>query len=111
MKKFAIPVENGQLCSHFGHCQQFAIIQVDNNKALQPDYLTPPPHEPGLLPKWLGQQGVTNIIAGGIGQQAINLFNKQNITVTVGAQAKLPIILVEEWLADSLISGENSCDH
>lgn len=111
MKKFAIPVENGQLCTHFGHCQQFAIVQVDDNNSLQATYVTPPPHEPGVLPQWLGQQGVTNIIAGGIGQQAINLFNKQNIEVTVGAQAKAPQKLVEEWLADDLISGKNSCDH
>lgn len=31
MKKIAIPLENGRLCSHFGHCEQFAIIDVENN--------------------------------------------------------------------------------
>ena len=32
MKKIiAIPLENGFLCSHFGHCQQFAIINAENN--------------------------------------------------------------------------------
>ncbi len=25
----AIPVANGQLCLHFGHCQQFALFEVD----------------------------------------------------------------------------------
>ncbi|WP_299578744.1 NifB/NifX family molybdenum-iron cluster-binding protein [uncultured Sunxiuqinia sp.] len=111
MKKFAIPVEDGQLCAHFGHCQQFVIIQVDNNTMLQPEYLTPPPHEPGLLPAWLGQHGVTNIIAGGIGQKAISLFNQQNIEVTVGAQPKSPHELVADWLSNSLVSGANACDH
>ena len=111
MKKFAIPTENGQLCAHFGHCQQFAIVEVETNQLTQEKYVTPPPHEPGLLPAWLGQQGVTNIIAGGIGQKAISLFNQQNIEVTVGALPKSPKELVKDWLANSLVSGANACDH
>lgn len=38
--------------------------------------LTPPPHEPGVLPKWLHDQGVNLIIAGGMGQRAQGLFNE-----------------------------------
>lgn len=34
------------------------------------------PHEPGFLPVWLALQGVTHIIAGGMGQRAISLFNQ-----------------------------------
>jgi predicted Fe-Mo cluster-binding NifX family protein len=31
MKKIiAIPLENGVLCAHFGHCQTFAIVNVEN---------------------------------------------------------------------------------
>ena len=111
MRKFAIPVENGQLCIHFGRCQQFAIVQVDDHYAIQENFVTPPPHEPGLLPQWLGQQGVTNIIAAGIGQKAIRLFDGQNIQVTVGIQINPPKKLVEEWLANSLAVGVNACDH
>ena len=111
MKKFAIPIENGQLCTHFGHCQQFAIIRVENSTLLQPEYVTPPPHEPGLIPRWLGEQQVTHVIAAGIGQKAISLFNQQNIEVTVGVEAKAPDELVEDWLRGSLQAGSNSCDH
>ncbi|MCK7542001.1 MAG: hypothetical protein MZV63_69485 [Marinilabiliales bacterium] len=35
----------------------------------------PRPHEPGLLPGWLAEKGVTDVIAGGMGQRAIGLFN------------------------------------
>lgn len=111
MKKFAIPIENGQLCTHFGHCQQFAIIRVENSTMLPPEYVTPPPHEPGLIPRWLGQQAVTHVIAAGIGQKAISLFNQQHIEVTVGVEAKAPDKLVEDWLSGSLEAGSNSCDH
>lgn len=111
MIKIAIPLENGRLCSHFGHCQQFAIVDVDNNAIISEDLVTPPPHEPGLLPKWLAERGVTDIIAGGMGQRAINLFVEQNIKVNIGAQHKSPKELVTDWINKSLVTGDNACDH
>ncbi len=110
-KRVAIPLENGILCSHFGHCQQFAIVDVENNKIVSTDLVTPPPHEPGLLPKWLGERGVTNIIAGGIGERAINLFKGQNIEVLAGAAPADNETLVNNWINGTLVSGKNSCDH
>ena len=73
-KRIAIPLQNGQLCSHFGHCQQFAIIDVENEAITEETLVTPPPHEPGLLPAWLAEKGVTNVIAGGMGQKAVSNF-------------------------------------
>ncbi|MCB8994430.1 MAG: NifB/NifX family molybdenum-iron cluster-binding protein [Bacteroidales bacterium] len=107
----AIPLENGKLCAHFGHCQQFAIVEVENNTITGEKLVTPPPHEPGLLPKWLSEKGVTNVIAGGMGQRALDLFNAQNIKVNVGAQPKSSKELVSDWLEDSLVTGNNACDH
>jgi len=109
--KFAIPLENGVLCAHFGHCQQFAIIDVENNAIVGEKLVTPPPHEPGLLPGWLAERGVTDVIAGGMGQRALDLFSAQNIKVNVGAQHKNPSELVSDWLNKSLETGNNACDH
>ena len=108
---FAIPLENGRLCSHFGHCQQFSIIEVENNAIVGEALVTPPPHEPGLLPGWLAERGVTEVIAGGMGQRALNLFAMQNIKVNVGAQHKDPKELVNDWLQNALVTGSNACDH
>ncbi len=108
---FAIPLGNGQLCSHFGHCQQFAIIDVENNTIVGEKLITPPPHEPGLLPGWLAERGVTDVIAGGMGQRALDLFAAQNIKVNVGAQPKSPNELVSDWLKSALVTGNNACDH
>jgi len=30
--KYAVPVSGGVLCSHFGHCEQFALFDVDEQK-------------------------------------------------------------------------------
>ncbi|MBN1108150.1 MAG: NifB/NifX family molybdenum-iron cluster-binding protein [Bacteroidales bacterium] len=110
-RRIAIPLEDGILCSHFGHCEQFAIIDTDYNTISGEDLLTPPPHEPGLLPAWLAEKGVTDVIAGGMGQRAINLFNQQNINVFVGAPIKDPRMLADDLLKDSLQAGANYCDH
>lgn len=109
--RFAVPLENGVLCTHFGHCQEFAIIDAENNKITREILVTPPPHEPGLLPKWLSEHGVTNIIAGGIGQKAIELFNEREIKVSMGASSKKSAELVFDYLNNSLATGVNSCDH
>ncbi len=111
MTKIAIPTENELLCSHFGHCKEFSIIETDGQKIIKEEKIAAPPHEPGLLPKWLAERNVSNVIAGSIGQRAVALFNQQNIQVDVGAEIKAPKQLVEDWLKGALSTGANACDH
>ncbi len=111
--KIAIPTANGKLCMHFGHCEAFEILTVDpDGKTITAsDSMTPPPHEPGVLPRWLGEQNVNVILAGGMGQRAQDLFTAQGIQVVVGAPADEPEKLVSAWLDGTLQSGTNVCDH
>jgi ATP-binding protein involved in chromosome partitioning len=111
--RIAIPVANGTLCMHFGHCERFALIDVDpaTRKITSREDVQAPPHEPGLLPPWIAERGATFVIAGGMGQRAVALFNQQGIQVLVGAPALAPESLVEEYLAGRLESGPNVCDH
>ena len=111
--KVAIPVREEKLCQHFGHCDQFAIIQVDDEtkQIIDEQLVVPPPHEPGVLPRWLGEKGITTIIAGGMGSRAQQLFIAKNINVIVGAPVETPANLVQSLLNDTLASGINCCDH
>ena len=111
--RIAIPTSDGKLCMHFGHCDQFCVIDVNNDsKAIEgQELVTPPPHEPGVLPKWLAGMNVNTIIAGGMGQRAQQLFGQNNIEVVVGAPSDLPEKLVLAHLDGTLVSGENICDH
>lgn len=111
--KIAIPVTYGQLSAHFGHCEQFALIDVNPVRGeLQTiSYVEPPPHEPGLLPRWLAEQDVDVIIAGGMGQRAQQLFSQNGIKVVVGARCRPVEETVTEYLQGTLVAGENPCDH
>lgn len=111
--KIAIPVAEGSLCMHFGHCEQFAMLDVDepSKEVLGKTMLTPPPHEPGVLPRWMHEQGANVIIAGGMGGRAQALFAENGIHVVVGAPGDTPENLVAAWLEGTLKSGDNACDH
>jgi Mrp family chromosome partitioning ATPase/predicted Fe-Mo cluster-binding NifX family protein len=108
---FAVPVSDGKLCAHFGHCDQFALIETENGEIKETSMHTPPPHEPGVLPKWLHEQGAHVVLAGGMGARAQELFSQNGIKVLTGAPTDSPESLVNLYLADSLVTGENVCDH
>ena len=110
-KCIALPLKGGVLCAHFGHCEEFAIVKVVDNKITEVKMLTPPEHAPGLYPRWVASFGVTDVIAGGMGQKAINLFNEQNINAFVGAPLEYPETLVNDFIAGKLDLNANYCDH
>lgn len=111
--KIAIPLANGRLSLHFGHCEHFALIDVDasEKKILLRKDIEAPAHAPGILPPWLAERGVTMIIAGGMGQRAQGMFSDNGIKVLVGAGAETPENLVSGFLTGTLQSGVNVCDH
>lgn len=109
----AIPVEQGKLCTHFGHCERFALAEVDTEarqiKSIK--YLSAPPHEPGVLPMWLLKLGVNVVITGGIGRRAQQLLEQNNVKIVLGIQPETPEKLVESFLLGTLTSSSNLCDH
>jgi ATP-binding protein involved in chromosome partitioning len=109
--KAAVPLAGGLLCNHFGHCEQFAVLSVFDGQVSATELLVPPPHEPGVLPRWLGELQVDLIIAGGMGQRALKMFTEQGIKVVTGAPNLPPEVLVQNYLAGGLATGPNVCDH
>ncbi len=111
MRRIALPVTNNLLSAHFGHPEYFFIYEIKDNKIDKEEMHTPPVHTPGAFPKWLADMQVTDIIAGGMGQRAVGLFNANGINVYLGAEVKNPKDLVIELLEGSLVSNENLCNH
>lgn len=109
--KIAIPIAEGRLAVHFGHVQEFALVHVNEGKIEKTESLTPPPHEPGVLPRWVESLGATVVIAGGMGHKAQQLFAEKGIRVLTGAPCEAPEVLVTQYLNSSLQTGVNLCDH
>jgi predicted Fe-Mo cluster-binding NifX family protein len=111
--KIAIPVFQGKLSLHFGHCDEFAIADVDKqeNTISEITVSKAPFHEPGALPKWLNEQGVDLVIAGGMGQRAQMLLKESGVDVLVGAECDEPKNVIQSYLDGNLQTGENICDH
>jgi len=111
-KKIAIPIDqNGILDGHFGHCKYFALIDIEGKNIISEEKLTPPPHEPGVLPKWLAERGATDVLAGGMGHKAIQIFNDNNVNVFVGAPKLAAKELVIGFLKTSIEFTANYCNH
>lgn len=111
--KVAIPTADEKLCMHFGHCEKFVIVDVDEGKKeiTAREEAVPPPHEPGVIPRWLHEKGADVIIAGGMGMRAQQIFEQCGIKVVVGAPAEHPQQVVLDWINGSLVTGGNVCDH
>jgi ATP-binding protein involved in chromosome partitioning len=111
--RIAVPVAGGVLAMHFGHAERFALLDVDRSsrQVAAISEIDAPPHQPGLLPPWLQEQGVQVVIAGGMGSRAVSLFHQAGIEVLTGAPAAAPAELAERYLNGTLATGENVCDH
>jgi len=111
--RIAIPLAQGRLCPHFGHCEEFALVDVDSQtkEIANVTKLQPPAHQPGVLPAWLSEQMAKVIIAGGMGRRAQQLFAQNGIEVVVGASPESPEALVSAYLDGRLETGDNICDH
>ncbi len=111
--RYAVPVTGGKLAAHFGHCEAFTIFDVDETtgEIADKELLPSPGHKPGFLPGWLADQGVSVILAGGMGPRAVGLFEENRVEVVLGAPESDPQQIVEAHLAGALTAGKNVCDH
>ncbi len=111
--RYAIPVSGGMVSPHFGHCEHFAIFDVDEERKeiIGKELIPSPGHQPGLLPEWLADEGVSVVIAGGMGSRAQGLFHQNRIQVIIGTLESDPEKAVLSYLNGMLPTGENICDH
>lgn len=111
-QKIAIPVDENQvLDGHFGHCKYFALFTINNETVESEEIISPPPHEPGILPRWLAEKGVTDVLAGGMGHKAIQIFKYNNVNVFVGAPKLQAGELVKGFFQKTIEFTANYCDH
>ncbi len=111
--RYAVPVTNGKMAAHFGHCSHFAFFDVDEARSVivKKEVLASPGHEPGLLPAWLAEEGVSAVIASGMGSRAQGIFGENRIQVITGTLEGDPEKAILDYIKGTLTSGDNLCDH
>jgi predicted Fe-Mo cluster-binding NifX family protein len=109
----ALPLtENDAFSPHFGAAAKAALFEVDPaaRTVLRTATVVPPDPEPCGWADWLGAQGVTRFLAGGMGRGAQQRMAAAGIVVTVGVAPAAPQELVQAFLAGSLAAGANACE-
>lgn len=106
--KVAIAAEGDRVSNHFGHCEGFAVFTLEDKTIKEKQVLPNPGHKPGFLPRYLHEQGVDVIIAGGMGSSAIALFQENCIDVITGAQGSVDTI-INQYAEGHLVSTGTAC--
>jgi len=111
MKKLAMPLEGGKLAHHFGHSQLFHFFEIEDNKILNSYTREPPPHQEGVIPRWLASEKATDLLVGGVGPKAVEILYAHGINVLVGVDSDEPNNLALDFINGDLKFGNNSCNH
>ncbi len=111
--RIAIPLSGGQLSQHFGHSEQFLLVDADmeQRQVLRKNIETAPEHAPGLLPRWLVEHGVDTVITAGVGVRARDLLSASSVEVLTAVSAADPDVLIADFMNGRLQTGSNHCDH
>ena len=92
--------------AHFGHCDLYTIIDVENGVVTAVSTLPNVPHQQGgcMAPvNHLAQNGVNQLIAGGMGMRPLMGFNQVGIDVFYGAGAPSVGSAVDALLKGALV--------
>ena len=84
--KIAVPTAGNVVDDHFGHCQFYTIFTIDNNSVINKEIL-PSPQGCGCksnIASVLSEMGVKYMLAGNMGQGALNVLNSNGIEVLRG---------------------------
>lgn len=108
--RVAFAVDGGDISAHFGHCAEYALVDIEGGKVVREARVPTPPHQPGVLPPFLHRHGAGCVVAGGMGPRAVELFEQLGIQVVMGVQGSLEDT-VEAFANGTLAGGTSTCGH
>jgi len=105
---------DAQVSEHFGHCDLFTLVEIDNGEITKVDSLPGVAHQPGgcMLPvDLLANRGVKILIAGGMGMRPLLGFGQVGIDVYKKGGAAKVGQAIQAYLDGSMtrFSPESSC--
>jgi len=110
--KIAVPTKEGnQIDNHFGHCEFYTIFLISEKNEIIAETILNSPQGCGCksnIAAELAQMDVKIMLAGGIGEGAINKLNASGIQVVRNCKGDVHN-LVEEYLKGNIEDGGASC--
>ena len=111
--KIAVPSRDNNVDGHFGHCEYYTIFSVDENKSILDSEVMQSPQGCGCKSNIAGilqQKGVTLLLAGNMGEGALNKLNAFGIDVIRGCSGDVKAT-VESFLSGEIFDSGESCSH
>lgn len=111
--KIAIPTRGNQVDAHFGHCEYYTIISVSPEKQIEKMETYQTPQGCGCksnIATMLADMGVQTMLAGNMGQGAVNKITAAGIQVYRGCSGDVKE-LAETFLNDDITDSGETCDH
>lgn len=110
--KLAVPTREGVVDEHFGHCDHYTIYEIEGDSLGQASRLDSPQGCgcKSNIANVLADMGVTVMLAGNIGQGAVNVLSQNGIQVIRGCRG--PVFeLASAYLAGKVEDQPILCDH
>ena len=112
--KIAIPVtRNNQIDDHFGHCEFYNVFTISDKNEITDVQTIKSEQGCGCksnIAGFLAGNGVTIMLAGGIGGGAINVLNTSGIKVIRGCSGNATDA-VNQYMAGNITDSGESCAH
>jgi predicted Fe-Mo cluster-binding NifX family protein len=113
--KIAVPTkENKQIDAHFGHCAFYTIYTVSDDKKTVTSIVMPSPQGCGCksnIAEVFQQEGISVMLAGGIGDGAINKLKAHGIEVVRNCSGNVDELLHSYLLGEIEDGGSNCAAH
>ncbi len=110
--KIAVPVtSDNQIDGHFGHCESYSVFTITEKKEIAEKMRVQSPQGCGCksdIASVLAADGVTVMLAGGIGGGAINVLNSSGIEVIRGCSGDATEV-VKLYLSGLVEDSGSSC--
>jgi len=110
--KIAVPVtKENQIDSHFGHCESYGVFTISDKNEITEFRNIESPQGCGCksdIASVLASDGVTIMLAGGIGGGAINVLNYSGIEVIRGCSGDAAEV-VKLYLSGLVADSGSSC--
>lgn len=109
--KIALPSRNNQIDSHFGHCEYFTVYTISEDRKIIDEKTIASPAGCGCksnIAQTLADDGVQLMLAGNMGNGAVNVLKFSGIEVIRGCSGAIKDV-AEQWLAGNLSDSGQGC--